>query len=186
MNGMNQKIPQGINMCGVDKIEQIIYRIRGNSVMLDRDLANLYCVSTKRLNEQVRRNIDRFPEDFAFQLSSEEFKNWKSQFATSNPSIKMGLRKRPYVFTEYGAVMLANVLRSKHAIRMSIEVVRTFIQLRQALATQEKITKAIIELRDFVLKRSNKTDKEFYKVWAAIEKLAHQTHDDSPPIGFKI
>ena len=93
-------------------IESRIFLVRGTKVMLDRDLAVLYKVSTKRLNEQVKRNLDRFPKDFMFQLSREEFENWKSQFATSN-SERMGLRHKPYAFTEQGVAMLSSVLNNK-------------------------------------------------------------------------
>ncbi len=95
-----------------------IHVIRGQKVMLDRDLAELYGVETRRLNEQVRRNIDRFPEDFMFEMTSEELADWKSQFATSNREV-MGLRKRPSVFTEHGVLMLSSVLNSKTAVAVN-------------------------------------------------------------------
>lgn len=101
------------------KVESLIRIVRGKQVMLDRDLAELYGVETRRLNEQVKRNIERFPEDFMFQLTKEEFENWKSQFATSN-SIIMGARKRSYAFTEQGVAMLSGILRSKIAIEVNI------------------------------------------------------------------
>lgn len=104
------------------EVEPLIHTIRGQQVILDRDLANLYGVETKRLNEQVKRNIERFPDDFMFQLSTREFEDWKSQFATSN-SNKMGLRKKPYAFTESGIAMLSSVLRSDIAIR----IMRAFV-----------------------------------------------------------
>src|SRR5262245_32160505 len=106
----------------VERIEKAILLIRGHKVMMDRDLAELYEVPTKRLNEQFRRNIRRFPKDFMFQLSKEEFEDWKSQIATSNPAIKMGLRKRPYVFTEQGVAMLSSVLNSERAIEVNIAI----------------------------------------------------------------
>src|ERR1700688_1167648 len=93
----------------LDRIEPLILTIRGQKVLLDRDLAALYGVPTKRLNEQVRRNRERFPEDFLFQLSKEEFENWRSQIATSNPAAKMGLRRRPHAFTEHGTMMAAMI-----------------------------------------------------------------------------
>src|SRR6266480_3742838 len=96
----------------VDQIEPLILTIRGQKVLLDKDLAALYDVPTKRLNEQVRRNRERFPEDFMFQLAKEEFEKWRSQIATSNPSAKMGIRRRPYAFTEHGAIMAATILSS--------------------------------------------------------------------------
>ena len=99
-------MPTSKSLIPVERIEKSILFIRGQRVMLDADLAELYGVTTKRLNEQVKRNINRFPKEFMFQLTKEELENWRSQFATSNPAVKMGLRRRPYAFTEYGAVML--------------------------------------------------------------------------------
>lgn len=119
--------------------------------MLDQDLAILYDTPTKRLNEQVRRNIERFPDDFMFQLSAEELENWRSQIATSNPNAKMGLRRRPYAFTEHGALMLANILRSERAAQMSIEVIRAFIHLRKLSASHEALAKEAKEIKTFVL-----------------------------------
>jgi hypothetical protein len=113
-------------------IENKIYIIRGQKVMLDSDIAVLYEVTTKRLNEQVKRNKDRFPIDFMFRLSREEFENLKSHFATSNGY--GGRRHLPYVFTEHGAVMLASVLKSPRAIEASIFVVRAFIKFREIIA----------------------------------------------------
>ena len=107
------------------KVESLIRVIRGQQVMLDRDLAELYGVETRRLNEQVKRNIERFPEDFMFQLSKAEFENWKSQIATSN-SIIMGARKRPYAFTEQGVAMLSGVLKSPTAVEVNVRIMRAF------------------------------------------------------------
>src|SRR5216683_2616912 len=105
-----------------ERIEKAILLIRGQKVMLDRDLAELYEFPTKRLNEQVRRNIRRFPEDFMFQLTKDELANWRSQIATSNASAKMGLRQKPYAFTEQGVAMLSSVLNSKRAIEVNIAI----------------------------------------------------------------
>jgi hypothetical protein len=102
--------------------------IRGQKVMLDSDLAEIYQVPTKRLNEAVKRNLARFPEDFMFQLSHEEFENWRSQVVTSNPGAKMGMRRPPYAFTEHGAAMLSAVLNSERAVQMSILIVRAFVK----------------------------------------------------------
>jgi len=113
-------IPEG-------RIEQTILSIRGHKVMLDRDLARLYGVPTKRLNEQVRRNLRRFPNDFMFRLNAEEFKNWRSQFATSNSAEKMGLRYLPYALTEQGVAMLSSVLNSARAIEVNIAIMRAFV-----------------------------------------------------------
>jgi len=111
-------------------IQSKIYEIRGFKIMLDRDLARMYGVETRRLNEQVKRNLKRFPDDFMFQLSEQEFQDWKSQFAISN-SIKMGMRKRPYAFTELGVAMLSSVLNSDTAIEINMSIMRAFIAIRQ-------------------------------------------------------
>ena len=119
----NNKVVANCNdLVPVADIEKMILTIRGGQVMLDRDLAMLYGVSTSRLNEQVKRNIKRFPDDFMFQLAKEEFEIWKSQFATSN-SIIMGARKRPYAFTANGIAMLSSVLRSETAVEVNIRIV---------------------------------------------------------------
>lgn len=121
-------------MAEIMRIEIKIYTIRGGKVMLDRDLADLYQVPTRRLNEQVKRNISRFPEDFMFQLSQEELENWRSQIAISN-SDKMGLRRPPYAFTELGVSMLSSVLKSEIAIEINIKIMRAFVELRQEVAS---------------------------------------------------
>ena len=147
----------------LENIENLIHVIRGKQVMLDRDLARLYGVETGRLNEQVKRNIERFPEDFMFQLNKEEFENWKSQFAISNSdssrsqfamlddeekwksqiaisnSIKMGARKLPYAFTESGIAMLSGVLRSPQAVSMNIQIMRAFVAMRRFLASNAQV-----------------------------------------------
>jgi hypothetical protein len=113
-----------------------IYLIRGQKVMLDNDLAELYAVETRRLNEQVKRNIDRFPEDFMFQLDSAEFENLKSQFATSRWG---GRRKLPYAFTEHGVLMLSSILSSERAIKVNIQIMRIYTRLRQMLLLHQDI-----------------------------------------------
>ena len=110
-----------------------IYLIRGRKVMFDRDLAELYQVQTGVLNQAVKRNLERFPEDFMFQLTSEETKNWISQIVISNKE-KMGLRKMPYVFTDLGIAMLSSVLHSKTAIQVNIQIMRTFSKIRDMLS----------------------------------------------------
>lgn len=116
----------------VERIERAIYLIRGETVILDADLARLYGVTTTRLNQQVRRNIERFPEDFMFQLNEEEFQGLMLQIATSKKG-RGGRRKLPLVFTEHGAIMAANVLNSRRAVQASVEVVRAFVHLRQMI-----------------------------------------------------
>ena len=114
----------------LETIQSKIYEIRGQRVMLDRDLAEMYGVETRALNQAVKRNIDRFPEDFIFQLTDEEVQNWKSQIVMSN-SIKMGVRRNPYAFTELGVAMLSSVLNSNIAVQINIGIMRAFVALRQ-------------------------------------------------------
>lgn len=113
-------------------IQNKIYEIRGQKVMLDRDLAQLYGVETRVLNQAVKRNSERFPEDFMFQLSESEVEDWKSQIVMTN-SVKMGLRRSPYAFTELGVAMLSSVLNSKIAIQVNISIMRAFVAVRQSL-----------------------------------------------------
>lgn len=127
------------------RILRIILIIRGEKVILDSDLAALYGVETRRLNEQVRRNIDKFPEDFMFQLTNEEFANLKSQIATSSSGWG-GRRKTPLVFTEHGALQAANVLNSAQANKMSVYIVRTFVRLREMALTNEKLARKVDQL----------------------------------------
>jgi phage regulator Rha-like protein len=127
-------------------IERRIYVIRGQKVMLDSDLAEVYQVATKRLNEAVRRNRERFPEDFMFQLNHAELKNWRSQIATSNPAARMGIRRPPYAFTEHGVAMLSAVLNSGRAIHMSIVIVRAFVKLRELLANNKDLARSIEQI----------------------------------------
>ena len=116
-----------------------IYLIRRQKVMIDRDLAELYGVETKRLKEAVRRNIMRFPEDFMFEMSSDELENWRSQIASSNLNDKMGLRYAPFCFTEQGVTMLSCVLNSQRAIAVNIQIIRIFTRMREFLLTHTDI-----------------------------------------------
>lgn len=138
----------------LEVIQSKIYEIRGQRVMLDRDLAEMYGVETRVLNQAVKRNIERFPEDFMFQLTDEEVRNWKSQFVMSN-SIKMGLRKNPYAFTELGVAMLSSVLNSKIAIQVNMGIMRAFVALRQLVAVNPvvkftELQKEITELKGYI------------------------------------
>ena len=153
--------------------------------MIDEDLAKLYGVETRALNQAVTRNKNRFPEDFMFQLSIKEFDSLTSQNVISN---RGGRRHMPFVFTEHGAVMLASVLRSKRAVQMSIEIVRAFVvRLRQFISSHKDVVAQLAEVRNFMLKQSNKTDREFKKVWNAIESLTKPPEDNSSEaIGFSI
>jgi hypothetical protein len=128
-------------------IERRIFVIRGRQVMLASDLAELYQVPTFRLNEAVKRNSNRFPIDFMFQLNEQELKIWRSQIAISNPGSKMGLRKPPFAFTEYGIIMLSSVLNSYRAIQMNITIVRAFIQLRVMLEEYKSLAKEVTKIK---------------------------------------
>ena len=124
-----------------------IFLVRGQKVMLDADLADLYGVTTKRLNEQVKRNIDRFPPDFTFQLTAREHDSLRSQIATSKETLGRGGRRYlPYVFTEHGAIMAASVLDSERAVQVSIYVVRAFVQLREMLSSNKALARKLNEL----------------------------------------
>lgn len=136
------------------RIEPRILTIRNQRVILDADLAAIYGVTTKRLNEQVKRNLKRFPPDFLFQITREEVANLKSQFATSS-SGHGGRRALPYAFTENGAVMAANVLNSPQAVRMSVHVVRAFIQMRTLLAGSAELA---LELKKLETKLTSRLD----------------------------
>jgi hypothetical protein len=127
-------------------IETLIHVIRGQKVMVDSDLARLYEIPTKAFNQAVRRNMERFPEDFAFQLSKSELEHWRSQIVTSNPSAKMGLRRSPFVFTQEGVAMLSAVLRSDRAVQMSIAIVRTFVRMRELMESNREIAARVEKL----------------------------------------
>jgi hypothetical protein len=172
-------------MMPLERIEKLIYVIRNQKVMLDRDLAVLYGVSTGRLNEQVRRNINRFPEDFVFQLTDKEWKFLISQIATSS-SDWGGYRKLPMAFTEQGVAMLSSVLRSPQAVAVNIEIVRTFLRLRRTFAAHEKINEKLDEMKSFLLKHSSQNDREFRRVWNAIEKMAEYDDREQRKIGFDL
>jgi ORF6N domain len=130
-------------------IERRIFVIRGQRVMLDSELAKLYGVPTKRINEQVRRNRDRFPEDFAYQLTQQEFMDLKSQIATSKTG-RGGKQKLPWVFTEHGVAMLSSVLRSPRAVEVNIAIMRAFVRMRRLLATPGELVAQLNQLADSV------------------------------------
>ena len=152
----------------INEINNKIYTIRGQQIMLDRDLAELYGVENKRLNEQVKRNIERFPKEFMFQLTKKELEDWKSQFATSN-SEKMGLRKLPFAFTEQGVSMLSAVLKSDTAIQTSIRIIKSFVAMRKFLSTNANIFQRLESIELKQLQYQQQTDNQFDKVFKAIE-----------------
>jgi phage regulator Rha-like protein len=171
---------QGL-MIPIEVIEGKIFVLRGRRVMLDRGLAELYGVQVKRLNEQVKRNSDRFPDDFMFQLALDEGKAAllsRSQIATLERG--QNIKYRPYAFTEHGAVMLANVLRSPVAVRASIQVVRAFVHLRQMLATNQDLARKIEALE----RKVGKHDADLQAVLSVLQKLLQPPEPAKRPIGF--
>jgi hypothetical protein len=164
----------------IDNVERAIYLIRGKRVMLDSDLAVIYAVRTKRLNEQLKRNRSRFPEDFAFQLTAEEFTNLKSQFATS--SLHGGKRKLPWVFTEHGALMLASVLNSDIAVQASVRVVRAFVRLREMVAANAQLAAKLEELE----RRLDSHDEAIVDLFAALKRLLEPEPKPKRQIGFHV
>ncbi len=153
-----------LNILKQEDIKSKIYTIRGLEVMLDTDLADLYKVETRVLNQAVRRNINRFPNDFMFQLNNEEFENWKSQIVISN-SIKMGLRKKPLVFTEQGVAALSGVLKSSKAIEANIQIIRAFVAMRKFITSNAQIFQRLssVEIKQI------EYDRKLEKVFEAIE-----------------
>ena len=158
-----------------------IYLIKGQKVMLDRDLAELYGVETKQLKRQVKRNLERFPEDFMFEMSEEDFQNWRSQFGTSNLSDKMGLRYAPYCFTEHGVLMLSSVLNSPRAIQVNIQIVRIYTKLREMLLTHKDILLKLEEME----KKIGKQDTKIKLVFDYLNQFIKQQEKPRKMIGFR-
>lgn len=157
-----------------ESIQKKIFVIRGKKVMLDRDLANLYGVETKYLTRQVRRNRDRFPEDFLLTLTNKEVTNLKCQFGTSSWG---GTRKPPFAFTEHGILMLSSVLKSKRAIQVNIEIMRTFTKLREILVSHKALWKKIEEME-------SKYDQKFTEIFKVVKQLIIQETKPKRKIGF--
>ncbi len=162
-------------------IVQRILVLRGQRVLLDSDLAELYGVSTSRLNQQVRRNRKRFPADFIFQMTSQELASLMLQFATSSWG---GTRKPPVAFTEHGAIMAATVLNSPRAVEMSVYVVRAFVKLRQVLASNTELARKLEALEKSVVNLDARTRKQFEEVYQAIRALMTPPLPKKRPIGF--
>ncbi|MDQ6631696.1 MAG: ORF6N domain-containing protein [Verrucomicrobiota bacterium] len=161
-------------------IDELILLVRGQKVMLDSDLAKMYGVSTMRLNEQFRRNRKRFPEDFAFQLTNQEFTNLKSQIAIS--SLHGGRRSLPLAFTEHGAIMLASVLNSPIAVDASVRVVRAFVRIREMLSANKELAKKFAELEQ----RLDGHDEALGNLFEAIRQLLSPQVESKREIGFHI
>jgi ORF6N domain len=161
----------------IETIEKAIYLIRGEKVMLDRDLASLYEVETKVLNRAVQRNLKRFPSDFMFQLTAEEADILRCQIGTSSLS-HGGRRYLPYVFTEQGVAMLSSILNSERAVLVNVEIMRAFVKLRQLLASNTELSRRLDELE-------SKYDKQFRVVFDAIRQLMATPVRDRKEIGFR-
>lgn len=166
----------------LEEIEQRIFTVRGQKVMLDSDIADLYGVTTKRLNEQVRRNRGRFPEDFMFQLTKEEATDLRSQNATSKGG-RGGRRYPPSAFTEHGAIMLASVLSTARAVNVSVYVVRAFVRLRKVVATNKEGTAKLAELE----RRVSEHDEAIRSLVTAIRRLMEPpAPEPRKRIGFRV
>lgn len=152
----------------IEAIASRIVTLRGERVLLDADLAALYGVETRRLNEQVRRNRRRFPADFIFRLTREELENLMSQFATSRWG---GRRKLPYVFTEHGAIQAATILSTRRAVEVSVYVVRAFVQLRGVLAANRELAKRLDELESRIERKFDTHDRVIADILDAIRQL---------------
>jgi hypothetical protein len=175
---MLKKKASSQDLVPVEIVERRILLIRGHKVILDADLAALYEVPTRALNQAVRRNIERFPEDFMFQLNKMEFGNWRSQIVMSNLGAKMGLRRSPYAFTEQGVAMLSSVLKSKRAIAVNIAIMRTFVRLRRLLATRKELAERLAAME-------KKFDERFKVVFDVLKQLMERPPEPPRhPIGF--
>ena len=155
----------------VERIARRIYLIRNEKVMVDSDLADLYGVETKNLNKTVKRNLRRFPADFMFQVTAEEFEALRFQIGTSNG--RGGRRTRPYVFTEHGVAMLSSVLNSDRAADVNVAIMRTFVKLREILATNQDLARRVKE-----------HDRQIGALFSAVEKLLALPEPKKNPIGY--
>jgi phage regulator Rha-like protein len=174
---MNDKMLKDRFLIPIERIERLILLIRGHKVILDADLAALYGVETKQLIRAVKRNLPRFPDDFMFQLNKEESENLRFHFGTS--SQWGGRRYPPYAFTEQGVAMLSSVLRSKRAVQVNIEIMRTFVRLRRMLASNKELARRLDALE-------KKYDAQFKVVFDAIRELMKPPESKKRPIGFLV
>jgi ORF6N domain len=165
----------------VEDITRAILVLRGRRVLLDAELAVLYGVTTRRLNEQVRRNRKRFPDDFLFELTTEEFANLKSRFATSSWG---GRRKRPLAFTEHGAIQAATILNSPRAVEMSVYVVRAFVKLREVLSTNRELARRFQQLELRLDNKLTEHDEAIAAILSAIRELMRPRDPPRRGIGF--
>ena len=168
-------------------LQQKIFTIRGNKVMLDFDLAQLYEVETRVLNQAVKRNINRFPSDFMFQLDKAELENLKSQIVTSSWG---GTRKMPFAFTEQGVAMLSGLLNSEKAIKINIAIMRAFVEIRNMLSSKNELSQQIKDLKQELEARLGEQDTQIIEIYNVLDQLMEQKHLVNTPqertkIGFK-
>lgn len=166
-------------------IEKRIFVVRGRQVMLDEDLADLYGVETKRLVQQVKRNLKRFPDDFMFQLTRTEADALRSQIATSNEG-RGGRRYAPFVFTEQGVAMLSGVLRSDRAIAVNIEIMRAFVELRRVAGSFEELQKRLDEMELDIGARLSEHDEQLRQIFDALRQLISPPTPPKREVGFRI
>lgn len=164
-----------------DQIVEKIYTVRGQRVMLDRDLAEMYGIETKVLKQAVKRNRQRFPEDFMFEMAPDEFTNWRSQFVMSK-SDKMGLRHPPFCFTEQGVAMLSSVLRSETAIQVNIQIIRVYTRMKQLLVNYKEIWQKIETIEQSLVQK----DEEIQSIFNILKQLLVKEATPREPIGFQI
>jgi hypothetical protein len=178
------------SMIPVERIERSILLIRGHKVMLDADLARLYGVETKALNRAVKRNLSRFPEDFMFQVTAEEFENLKCHIGTSNLKSQFaisgsgwgGRRHPPYAFTEQGVAMLSSVLRSKRAVQVNIEIMRAFVRLRRILSRNKELARKLEDLE----RKIGAHDQQIQTIFQAIRQLMAPPEPKKRKMGFLV
>ena len=166
-------------------VKNLIYEIRGQKVMLDFELAELYEVETKKLNQAVKRNKDRFPEDFVFQLTSEEWQILRSQFVTSKNKAETrgGRQYLPYAFTEQGVAMLSGVLKSKRAVEVNIQIMRTFVKLRQWALDSKEFGQRLLDLEKYFMEHCKDNETDIRRIYEAIDLLMDRTKPGE--VGFK-
>ncbi|MGN6587903.1 MAG: ORF6N domain-containing protein [Solirubrobacterales bacterium] len=174
-----------LELIAAPAIEKRILVVRGRQVMLDEDLEDLYGVETKRLIQQVKRNLKRFPEDFMFQLSSDEAEVLRSQIATSSDG-RGGRRYAPYVFTEQGVAMLSGVLRSDRAIAVNIEIMRAFVELRRVASSYAELREQLEELQREMTARLDEHDEQLDQIFKILNQLITPAPRPKRPVGFRV
>jgi len=179
---INDKARESQAIIPVELIERKIYLIRGHKVMLDSDLAQLYGVETRVLLQSVKRNISRFPEDFMFQLTKEEYDSLRSQIVILKPGRGKHRKYLPYVFTEQGVAMLSSVLKSERAIQVNIAIMRAFVRLREMLSTHKELAHKLAELE----RKIERHDEEIKAIFDAIRQLMAPPEKPRRRIGFHI